>query len=161
MFALLFTGLLPTATFATDTLELEQIDISSTALEKRANGTVQGYRATRSDTSIEKVPQSISMVPRQVIEDLGDPRIDRALDFAGGVGRQNDFGGMVNARFSVRGLTSGFRSVPVSNASRAAVQNFARPSAAYSQCVHSFHCKILVNTSQADCINRQAKNINN
>jgi len=136
--ALLFAGLLPTATFAADTLELEQIDISSIALEERANGTVQGYRATRTDTSIEEVPQSISMVPRQVIEDLGDSRIDRALDFAGGVGRQNDFGGMANASFSVRGFTSGFRSVPVSNASRAAAQNFTRLGAAYSQCVHSY-----------------------
>ncbi|WP_239685033.1 TonB-dependent siderophore receptor [Ventosimonas gracilis] len=77
---------------------------------------MQGYRATRSatatrtDTSIEEVPQSISVVPRQVIEDLGDSRIDRALDFAGGVGRQNDFGGMSNASFSVRGFTSGFSS---------------------------------------------------
>jgi len=111
---LLLAGLLPAISLAADTLELEQIDISSTHLEERADGPVQGYRATRSatatrtDTPIEEVPQSISVVPRQVIEDLGDSRIDRALDFAGGVGRQNDFGGTSNASFSIRGFTSGF-----------------------------------------------------
>jgi len=114
--ALLFASWLPAAAFAADALELEQIDISSTALEERADGPVQGYRgtrsatATRTDTPLEEVPQSIAVVPRQVIEDLGDSRIDRALDFAGGVGRQNDFGGMANTSFSVRGFTSGFSS---------------------------------------------------
>jgi len=111
---LLLTSLLSANSTAANSLELEQIDISSTHLEERADGPVQGYRATRSatatrtDTPIEEVPQSISVVPRQVIEDLGDARIDRALDFAGGVGRQNDFGGMSNASFSIRGFTSGF-----------------------------------------------------
>jgi len=111
---LLLTSLLAANSFSADTLELEHIEISSTHLEERADGPAQGYRATRSatatrtDTPIEEVPQSISVVPRQVIEDLGDTRIDRALDFAGGVGRQNDFGGMSNASFSIRGFTSGF-----------------------------------------------------
>jgi len=110
----LAASLLPAAGFAAESVELEQIDISSTHHEERADGPVQGYRATRSatatrtDTPIEEVPQSISVVPRQVIEDLGDTRIDRALDFAGGVARSNDFGGMSNASFSIRGFTSAF-----------------------------------------------------
>jgi len=114
---LLLVGMLPAAgSLAADSVELQHIDISSTHLEERADGPVQGYRATRSatatrtDTPIEEVPQSISVVPRQVIEDLGDSRIDRALDFAGGVGRANDFGGTANASFNVRGFNSGFSS---------------------------------------------------
>jgi len=113
---LLLAALLPVGSFADDILELDEIDISSTTLEEQASGPVQGYRATRSatatrtDSALEEVPQSISVVPRQVIEDLADSRIDRALDFAGAVGRQNDFGGMANASFSVRGFTSGFSS---------------------------------------------------
>jgi len=116
---ILTASLLPAAGFAADLVELEQIDISSTHHEERADGPVQGYRATRSatatrtDTPIEEVPQSISVVPRQVIEDLGDTRIDRALDFAGGVGRQNDFGGMSNSSFSIRGFPSGFSAGPL------------------------------------------------
>lgn len=77
-----------------------------------ASGPVQGYRARRSasatktDTALEEIPQSVSVVPAQVLEDLDSPRIERALDFAGGVARQNDFGGLTLYEYSVRGLTT-------------------------------------------------------
>ena len=55
---------------------------------EQADGPVQGYRAkrsasaTRTDTPISEIPQAISVVPAQVLEDLGSSRIDRALDLS-------------------------------------------------------------------------------
>ena len=83
------------------------------APSEQADGPVQGYRAkrsssaTRTDTPISEIPQAISVIPAQVLDDLGSSRIDRALDFAGGVSRQNNFGGLTFLNYSVRGFTTG------------------------------------------------------
>ena len=74
------------------TLELDATDVVGTANYERADGPVQGYRATRSasatrtDTSIHETPQSISVVSKDAVEDLGATRLQEALDYAGGVG---------------------------------------------------------------------------
>ncbi|NNJ16222.1 TonB-dependent siderophore receptor [Pseudomonas putida CSV86] len=92
---------------------LDALTISERQIEERADGPVQGYRATRSatatktDTDIRDTPQAISVVPAQVLQDLNTTRIDRALDFAGGVSRQNNFGGLTFLNYSVRGFTTG------------------------------------------------------
>ncbi|WKN24622.2 TonB-dependent siderophore receptor [Azotobacter vinelandii] len=89
---------------------LEAIAID--ADQESASGPVRGYRARRSgsatktDAAIEEIPQSVSVIPAQVLEDLHSPRIERALDFAGGVARQSDFGGLTLYEYSVRGLTT-------------------------------------------------------
>lgn len=96
---------------ATSVIQLE--DSSVIAHSETADGPVTGYRATRSssatktDTDIRDTPQSIAVVPAQVFEDLNTTRIDRALDFAGGVSRQNNFGGLSFLNYSVRGFTTG------------------------------------------------------
>ncbi|OLF54798.1 TonB-dependent receptor [Pseudomonas chlororaphis] len=98
---------------ATETLMLDELSITDSYVEERAEGPVRGYRATRSatatrtDTDIRDTPQSIDVVPAQVIKDLNATRIDRALDFAGGVLRQNNFGGLTFLNYSVRGFTTG------------------------------------------------------
>ncbi len=90
--------------------ELEVLTVTAEA--ERAEGPVQGYRAnrsasaTRTDTRIEDIPQAISVVPRQVLDDLDSARIERALDFAGGVSRQNNFGGLTMFEYNVRGFTT-------------------------------------------------------
>ncbi|WP_431483567.1 TonB-dependent siderophore receptor [Pseudomonas solani] len=92
-------------------LELEEITIESR--HERADGPVTGYRATRSasatrtDSDLRDIPQSVAVVPARVLEDLNTTRIDRALDFAGGVSRQNNFGGLTFLNYSVRGFTTG------------------------------------------------------
>jgi len=54
---------------------LPAISVEGQAQPERADGPVEGYRATRSatgtktDTAIKDVPQTINVVPRQVIED--------------------------------------------------------------------------------------------
>ena len=65
-------------------LALEEMQVTASA--ERADGPVQGYRATRSasatrtDTAIHETPQSISVVPAQVVEDIGATRLEDALD---------------------------------------------------------------------------------
>jgi len=63
--------------------------------------------ATRTDTAIEDIPQSISVISAQVLEDLDVARIDHAMDFAGGVVRGNNFGGLQISGYTVRGFTTG------------------------------------------------------
>ncbi|WP_409283622.1 TonB-dependent siderophore receptor [Pseudomonas protegens] len=95
------------------TLELDTADVIGTATYERADGPVQGYRATRSasatrtDTSIHETPQSISVVAKDAVEDLGATRLQDALDYAGGVGRANNFGGQGLTTFTGRGFTTG------------------------------------------------------
>ncbi|WP_273820769.1 TonB-dependent siderophore receptor [Pseudomonas asplenii] len=95
------------------TLELQATDVVGTADYETAQGPVKGYRATRSasatrtDTAIHETPQSISVVPKDAVEDLGATRLQDALDYAGGVGRANNFGGQGLTTFTVRGFTTG------------------------------------------------------
>ncbi|WP_313482665.1 TonB-dependent siderophore receptor [Stutzerimonas kunmingensis] len=91
-------------------LALEEMQVTASA--ERADGPVQGYRATRSasatrtDTAIHETPQSISVVPAQVVEDVGATRLEDALDYAGGVERGNNFGGQGLTEFLVRGFST-------------------------------------------------------
>ncbi|WP_024695990.1 TonB-dependent receptor [Pseudomonas syringae] len=94
-------------------IELQNIDIQSATDIETAQGPVQGYRATRSasatrtDTSLHETPQPISVVTREAVEDIGATRLQDALDYAGGVGRANNFGGQGLTTFTVRGFTTG------------------------------------------------------
>ncbi|MFI8727680.1 TonB-dependent siderophore receptor [Stutzerimonas kunmingensis] len=91
-------------------LALEEMQVTASA--ERADGPVQSYRATRSasatrtDTAIHETPQSISVVPAQVVEDIGATRLEDALDYAGGVERGNNFGGQGLTEFLVRGFST-------------------------------------------------------
>lgn len=91
-------------------LALEGMQI--TAPSERADGPVDGYRAsrsasaTRTDTPIHEIPQSISVVPAQVVQDIGAVRLEDALDYAGGVERGNNFGGQGLTEFLIRGFNS-------------------------------------------------------
>ncbi|MDH4869625.1 TonB-dependent siderophore receptor [Pseudomonas sp. BN515] len=110
----LLLSLLGEATAAETALPLllDDIQIDSRRQES-VDGPVQGYRATRSasatrtDTDIRDIPQAISVIPAQVLDDLDNTRLDRALDFAGGVSRQNNFGGLTFLSYSIRGFTTG------------------------------------------------------
>ncbi|WPC06175.1 TonB-dependent siderophore receptor [Pseudomonas benzenivorans] len=95
-------------------LQLESMIISSFVDDvERADGPVKGYRATRSasatrtDTALHETPQSVSVVPRAVFEDSGATRLQDGLDYAGGVGRANNFGGQGLTGFTIRGFNSG------------------------------------------------------
>ncbi|MFO2462361.1 TonB-dependent receptor [Pseudomonas sp. 15FMM2] len=106
-------GLLVDPIFADDTgsLELDTISVTADAYES-ATGPVKGYRATRSasatktDTALRNIPQAISVIPASVLKDLGSTNVERALEFAGGVSKQNNFGGLTLYEYSVRGFTT-------------------------------------------------------
>ncbi|MBA1294298.1 TonB-dependent siderophore receptor [Pseudomonas lurida] len=105
-------GLLLDPAFAEDNrLELDAISVTTDAYES-ATGPVKGYRATRSasatktDTALRDIPQSISVIPATVLKDLGSTNVERALEFAGGVSKQNNFGGLTLYEYSVRGFTT-------------------------------------------------------
>ena len=110
--ASLALGLLLDPAFAEEnTLELDTISVTADAYES-ATGPVKGYRATRSasatktDTALRDIPQSISVIPATVLNDLGSHTVERALEFAGGVSKQNNFGGLTLYEYSVRGFTT-------------------------------------------------------
>lgn len=91
-----------------DTAVLDEVVITA----DRNDGDVQGYRsrrsasATKTNSPLEEIPQSVSVIPATVLDDLDSPRIEKALDYAGGIARQNDFGGLTMFEYSVRGLTT-------------------------------------------------------
>lgn len=78
---------------------------------ERADGPVQGYRATRSatatrtDTALKDVPQSIQVVPREVIEDQQPDNLGDVLANVSSVQRGNAHGGSAES-FVVRGFHS-------------------------------------------------------
>ncbi len=94
-----------------DGVVLDQIEVGATA--ERGDGPVQGYRAertrsgTKTDTPIRDIPQSIAVVPRAVIEDVAATRVEQVFDYAGGLGRQNNFGGLTMFEYTVRGFATG------------------------------------------------------
>ena len=105
-------GLLLDPAFAEEnTVELDTISVTTDAYES-ATGPVKGYRATRSasatktDTALRDIPQSISVIPASVLTDLGSTNVERALEFAGGVSKQNNFGGLTLYEYSVRSFTT-------------------------------------------------------
>lgn len=105
-------GLLGDPVLAEEPQPLELDAISVTSDYESATGPVKGYRATRSssatktDTAIAEIPQSISVIPASVLTDLGSHDVERALSFAGGVSKQNNFGGLTLYEYSVRGFTT-------------------------------------------------------
>jgi iron complex outermembrane receptor protein len=61
--------------------------------------------ATRTDTPLAEVPQSVRVIGAQQLEDLGATRMADTVDFVSGVSRLNDFGGTWD-NFAIRGFAS-------------------------------------------------------
>ena len=57
----------------------------------------------RGDTSLESLPQSVQILPSELLNQLGIVRFQDALDLSASVARQNNFGGIWDM-FAVRGL---------------------------------------------------------
>ncbi len=57
----------------------------------------------RSETPLRELPQSVRMIPRQLIDDIGAVRLEEAYDYVSGVTRQNSFGGLWD-NFAIRGF---------------------------------------------------------
>jgi iron complex outermembrane receptor protein len=67
-----------------------------------------GYEAadvsgTKTTLPLRELPQSVRVMSRQAIDDLGAVRLDEVLDYVGGISRQNNFGGLWD-NIAIRGL---------------------------------------------------------
>ncbi|MCQ4327697.1 TonB-dependent siderophore receptor [Pseudomonas stutzeri] len=91
-----------------ETAVLEEVVVTADREEEDARGyrTRRSTSATKTNSPLEEVPQAVSVIPATVLDDLDSPRIEKALDYAGGVARQNDFGGLTMYEYSIRGLTT-------------------------------------------------------
>lgn len=101
-------GSMPALAQEPDSAVLEEVVVTADREQVEAEGyrTRRSASATKTDTPLEEVPQAVSVIPATVLEDLDSPRIEKALDYAGGVARQNDFGGLTMYEYSIRGLTT-------------------------------------------------------
>ena len=90
-------------------VQLEELAVSGQGGASRgADGYLarQSVSATRTDTPLREVPQTVVVVPSQAFDDAAATRIDTALDLAG-VGRGNNFAGLGLTEFLVRGFSTG------------------------------------------------------
>ncbi len=77
-------GLLGHPVFAEESKTVELDAISVTSDYESPTGPVKGYRAphsssaTKTDTAIRDIPQSISVIPVSVLKDLGSTSVERA-----------------------------------------------------------------------------------
>lgn len=89
--------------------ELPVIEVQGERVE-RGDGPVQGYRATRTtsgtktDTPLKDIPQVVVVVPKDVLDDRGATTVGEALNAVGGITRGNNFGGLNNYEFNIRGF---------------------------------------------------------
>jgi len=99
-------------------------DVSPTSSDETIQITVTGApssyapgnatTATRTDTPLRDIPQSIQVIPRQVLEDQQVIRLEAALENVSGVSRDRSFGTTIDS-FAIRGfrqdvlLEDGFR----------------------------------------------------
>jgi iron complex outermembrane receptor protein len=72
---------------------------------RTASGAYHAEEAAGAKTELplRELPQSVRIVTRQAIDDLGATKLDDVLDYVGGVSRQNNFGGLWN-NIAIRGM---------------------------------------------------------
>lgn len=60
--------------------------------------------ATRTETPLREIPQSVRVLPRTLVDDIGATRLDQTFDYASGISRQNGFGGLWD-NYAIRGFS--------------------------------------------------------
>lgn len=72
---------------------------------RRQSGAYEATDVSGSKTALPllELPQSVRVMSRQAMDDLGATRLDDVLDYVGGVSRQNSFGGLWD-NIAIRGL---------------------------------------------------------
>jgi len=83
---------------AADEQTLPEVAVRAAALAPFATG------ATRTETPLQEVPQSVQVVSRTLLDDVAATRLDDTFDYVSGVSRQNNFGGLWD-NFAIRGFT--------------------------------------------------------
>jgi len=83
--------------------ELQAITVTESS-DKEQYRQSRSASATRTDTPLQELPQSVQVVSRQLMDDLHATRLDDVLLYVSGVARQNNFGGLWD-NYSVRGFS--------------------------------------------------------
>jgi iron complex outermembrane receptor protein len=100
----------PAALAAEAAPEMPEVVISTG--KETAETPVQGYRAKRSasatktDTALIDTPQSVTVVPKDVLQDVGGHTADKALEYVPGTAKGNTFGGLNTYDSIIRGFRS-------------------------------------------------------
>ncbi|PSB31159.1 AMIN domain-containing protein, partial [Chlorogloea sp. CCALA 695] len=95
---------LPSQPSTTPPEEPEEIpEILVTGRQEDGYNIPEATTVTRTDTPIRDIPQSIQVVPRQVLEDRQVTRLEEALRNVSGVFSGNNFGGTID-NFNIRGF---------------------------------------------------------
>jgi len=92
----------------TDAAETDEdvIQLVVTAEQKDGYAVEDATTATRTDTPIRDIPQSISVIPQQVLEDQGGTRLNDALRNVPGVTIEGESSRTLFDSFTVRGFSS-------------------------------------------------------
>lgn len=98
------------------TAPLSPVDDKTAATDAQSDIVVKGLREasasiTGTDASARRYPQSLRIIDRALIDRLGATRLDDTVELAGGVARQNDFGGLWD-KYSIRGFAGNENSGP-------------------------------------------------
>ncbi|WP_164928493.1 TonB-dependent siderophore receptor [Gloeobacter violaceus] len=81
--------------------ELDEVTVTGTGTYRRSNAST----ATKTDTPILDTPQSVQVIPRQIIEDQGSVRMREVLRNVSGVYLNNNYSNYSES-FNIRGFTA-------------------------------------------------------
>jgi iron complex outermembrane recepter protein len=87
----------------TQTQTLERVEVTGENQEKYYQST-RASTATKTDTPLIDTPQSITVVPREVLEDQGARNVADALRNVSGVSREASYWGQEGSSFRIRGF---------------------------------------------------------
>jgi iron complex outermembrane receptor protein len=91
----------------TPTDATEEIEIVVTAEQETGYRVPRATTGTRTDTPIRDVPQSIQVIPQEVIEDRQVIRLNELADNVSGVQQSVGYGGLSSNQTFIRGFSSG------------------------------------------------------
>lgn len=89
--------------FADEAGEASEIVVTSL---RESNASITG-----ADVDVQRYPQSVRVLDETALKRIGADRLDDVIDLAGGVARQNDFGGLWD-KYSIRGFAGDENSGP-------------------------------------------------
>ena len=84
---------------------LSEVQVKGGSAARGYQGVQRNTAATRTDTPLIETPQSVRVVPQQLMEDLGARRLGDTVDFVSGISRLNDFGGTWD-NYAIRGFSN-------------------------------------------------------
>lgn len=102
-------ALAPVSVLAADGGDISVVEVAG----RRVAGAYHATEAsgTKTELPLRELPQAVRIMTRQSLDDLGAVRVDDALDFVGGVSRQNSFGGMWD-NIAIRGIAGDVNNGP-------------------------------------------------